>query len=166
MYWTTIAFGKHQGKSLPQIMFTDPDWFYWAKAKGLFDNNLQLTNESSELLRKSANIALPEIDGETQHVEHYIHYPTMRYSHFILVPECRQLHAGSSPVIRQDRLDMSVPSSISKFDKLGHRNFLKSFRAYILPGRISQNRAEQFFSEDANFEGHAEAGGNRVWVES
>jgi hypothetical protein len=29
MIWTTIPFGKHQGKTLPQIVIDDPDWFFW-----------------------------------------------------------------------------------------------------------------------------------------
>jgi hypothetical protein len=29
MIWTTVPFGKHQGKTLPQIVIDDPDWFFW-----------------------------------------------------------------------------------------------------------------------------------------
>ena len=30
MNWTTINFGKHQGKTLPQVILDDADWFFWA----------------------------------------------------------------------------------------------------------------------------------------
>ena len=29
MVWTTFPFGKHRGKTLPQIILDDPDWFFW-----------------------------------------------------------------------------------------------------------------------------------------
>jgi len=31
MAWSTLPFGKHKGKTLPQIVFADPDWFFWAE---------------------------------------------------------------------------------------------------------------------------------------
>jgi hypothetical protein len=36
MRWTTLNFGTHEGKSLPQIVISDPDWFFWAVARGVF----------------------------------------------------------------------------------------------------------------------------------
>jgi hypothetical protein len=27
--WSKLYFGKHVGKSLPQILFYDPDYFFW-----------------------------------------------------------------------------------------------------------------------------------------
>jgi hypothetical protein len=31
--WTIVDFSKHKGKSLPQIILHDPDWFFWAMKK-------------------------------------------------------------------------------------------------------------------------------------
>jgi uncharacterized protein (DUF3820 family) len=28
MTWTPMKFGKYQGKTLPEIIFADPDWFF------------------------------------------------------------------------------------------------------------------------------------------
>jgi hypothetical protein len=28
--WAKIGYGKHTGKTLPQIILSDPDWFFWA----------------------------------------------------------------------------------------------------------------------------------------
>ncbi len=36
MPWTELPFGKHKGKTLPQVVFSDPDWFYWAVEKNIF----------------------------------------------------------------------------------------------------------------------------------
>ena len=34
--WTIILFGKYEGKTLPQIVLRDPDWFFWEKHETLF----------------------------------------------------------------------------------------------------------------------------------
>jgi hypothetical protein len=36
MAWSTLNFGKHAGKTLPQIVFADPDWFFWAIETNVF----------------------------------------------------------------------------------------------------------------------------------
>jgi hypothetical protein len=28
--WSVLDFGKHKGRTLPWVMFHDPDWFFWA----------------------------------------------------------------------------------------------------------------------------------------
>jgi hypothetical protein len=28
--WLQLRFGKHEGKTLPQIVLSDPDYFFWA----------------------------------------------------------------------------------------------------------------------------------------
>jgi hypothetical protein len=55
MIWTTIPFGKHQGKTLPQIVIDDPDWFFWV-LPGLYG---QLKIEADDLARKASKIDIP-----------------------------------------------------------------------------------------------------------
>jgi hypothetical protein len=37
MFWSDLTFGKYKGKSLPQIVLRDPDYFFWGVDKGAFD---------------------------------------------------------------------------------------------------------------------------------
>ena len=30
MSWSTVPFGKYKGKTLPEIIVCDLDWFFWA----------------------------------------------------------------------------------------------------------------------------------------
>ena len=53
MAWTELNFGKHAGKSLPQILFADPDWFFWAVDNNVFANRPALSQEAST--RETAN---------------------------------------------------------------------------------------------------------------
>jgi len=41
MAWSILPFGKHKGKTLPQIVFTDPDWFFWAMEENVFKGPLK-----------------------------------------------------------------------------------------------------------------------------
>ena len=42
MNWTPLNFGKYEGKTLPQVMFKDPDWFFNGYEKGYFKNGYAL----------------------------------------------------------------------------------------------------------------------------
>jgi len=33
MTWTELPFGKYVGMTLPQVLFTDPGWFFWAHTR-------------------------------------------------------------------------------------------------------------------------------------
>ena len=37
--WSIIKFGKHKGKSLPEVILHDPDWFFWAVEAHYFDKH-------------------------------------------------------------------------------------------------------------------------------
>ena len=49
MKWTKVNFGSKKGMTLPQVMFKDPDWFFWA-----YENNAikRLAQEAEEIYRK------------------------------------------------------------------------------------------------------------------
>ncbi|SRR6266446_10957927 len=36
----TLSFGRYNGRSLPEIVLTDPDWFFLAISKGVFQGKL------------------------------------------------------------------------------------------------------------------------------
>jgi hypothetical protein len=55
MTWTTLSFGRHEGKTLPQIIFDDPDWFFWV-LPGLYG---PLKTEADDLARKASKIKIP-----------------------------------------------------------------------------------------------------------
>jgi hypothetical protein len=33
MFWTVMPFGNYEGKTLPEIIMRDPDWFLWMLPK-------------------------------------------------------------------------------------------------------------------------------------
>jgi hypothetical protein len=55
MIWTPFPFGKHQGKTLPEIILDDPDWFFWSLPK-LYG---PIKTEADDLARKACKIKIP-----------------------------------------------------------------------------------------------------------
>ena len=33
MHWSAVPFGKYKGKTFPEIIVQDPDWFFWVLPK-------------------------------------------------------------------------------------------------------------------------------------
>ena len=56
MVWSELKFGRHKGKTLPQILFSDPDWFFWAIDDNVFQNKGSLYSEAKDLDYKARNI--------------------------------------------------------------------------------------------------------------
>jgi hypothetical protein len=157
MEWTTLNFGKHNGKTLPQVMFADPDWFFWAYEEGVFRGSL--AEEAEEVYRKACSIRVPSgaiLNEQEVVVEYYIHTPTGKFAKFELVPASRPSHLGSSPAFRSKAIDLSVPRRITPYDKLGGSSMISKLKYYLFGDssyRMTRRRCEEFFEDDANFDG-------------
>lgn len=154
MTWTTLNFGKHDGKSLPQVLFSDPDWFFWAIEKDAFRDRGDLEDESKELYQKARNIKIPNNDDGSLIVQHYIHRPTGKYSHFEIIPENQPQHEGASPTIRNTVLDMTAPRNIGSYDKIGYKSLVSSLKSMVFgskSARMSKSKIETFFDDRNNF---------------
>jgi hypothetical protein len=55
MTWSILRFGKHAGKTLPQVLLLDTDWFFWMAPK-LYG---RLGEEAKDLDRKARGIKIP-----------------------------------------------------------------------------------------------------------
>lgn len=155
MTWTQLNFGKHIGKTLPQVLFSDPDWFFWAVETEVFKTRPSFAAQAKLLNERAQKIKIP--NGKHSHsvVEYLIHRPTMKFSHFEIVPREQKLHEGASPAFRSSIIDMNVPRRIAQYDKLGCKSLLSSLKFHLFgnkSARISKERAEAFFADHTNFE--------------
>jgi hypothetical protein len=158
MKWTIVTFGRHQGKSLPQILVCDPDWFFWMLPK-LYGS---LGDEAQDLARKATAIKIPGPNAERQVVE---------YRH----EEGRPPGSGGFLFVNADRpvvdrwgtrrpnLNLSFVCRNSSYDKKGCRRLIRDFRhRYFGPNvRLTKERVEEFFSNEDNFvrgKSHRKAG--------
>lgn len=154
MRWTIVNFGKHKGKTLPQILFSDPDWFFWAIDEGVFTNKGVLNREATELNIKARNIRIPSRHGLNMKAEYIIHRPTMKFSRMELVPAIRPQHEGASPTFRKDVIDLSVHRQIVPYDKRGCTHMLSSAKFYLFgseSAHMTRKRCEDFFADPKNF---------------
>jgi hypothetical protein len=152
MPWSILEFGKHAGKTLPQIVFSDPDYFFWAVEEGIFKGSLR--REAAILDARAQSILIPNNNAGNLLAEYVVHPPTQKFAHMEIVPASRPQHQGSSPTFQKNVIDLSVPRKIASYDKLGCRNLIASVK-YALFGsksaRMSQKRCEAFFDDPTNF---------------
>ena len=155
MVWTKLSSGKHVGRTLPQVLLRDPDWFFWAVETRIFDKHPRLAKEAELLNVRARTIKIPKTKYPDSVVEYYIHPPTRKFSHFEIVQRNQELHHGSTPAFRSNTINMSVPHRIAAYDKLGSKNLLSSLKFYLFgsqSARLTRKLAETFFAEDSNFE--------------
>src|SRR5260370_33138356 len=58
MRWVTLTFGRHVGKTLPQIILSDADWVFWAVNQGAFKG--RLANQATKLVERERAIKIPK----------------------------------------------------------------------------------------------------------
>jgi hypothetical protein len=66
MSWSMLPFGRYKGKTLPEIIVLDLDWFFWMLPK-LYG---QLGTEALDLARKARAIKIPRRDRQKLEVEY------------------------------------------------------------------------------------------------
>lgn len=149
--WTEVNFGKWngKGKTLPQIVVSDPDWFFWAYGNDKFRGRLDA--EAEDLARRARAIKLPP-KYRADHAVSYNIGPDGSVWDFDLVPKNQPLHVGSTTEKRSAVLDLAVARLFKSYDKLGNKKVIKSFRSYWFDGKpFTKARIESFFSDPSNF---------------
>ena len=153
--WSALDFDRHAGKTLPQVLFSDPDWFFWAYPSGAFNRYPSLKKEAEKIHAKARAIKVPQRGAEKMVAEYTIHKPTHRFNGLDLVPESRPRHERNNKTLTCSVIDMSVVRQISKYDKQGYKRFVRDLK-HLLFGdsqmRMTKRRCEDFFSDHANFD--------------
>lgn len=153
MKWTPLIFGKHQGKTLPQVLLHDPDWFFWAWGREVFDDSSVYHYQAVVAHAKATSIRIPS-RGSGPLVVEYKFYPDGTCVGFDLVPDDRPAHQGSTRTTRSDHIDMSIPHRAAPYDKTGNRLFLRSLKSCLFgdpAARMTRERCEAFFNDERNF---------------
>lgn len=153
MAWSPLHFKKHKGQSLPQVLFSNPGWFFWAIEKKIFRG--KLAEEANELNRKARSIKIPQTGTEKFVAEYIIHPTTNKFERMQIVKETTPGHVGSTKTLRKNVIDLSVPRSISPQDELGDKLIIKSIKICLFKDakyRFTKTKCEDFFSDDKNFD--------------
>src|SRR6266436_688086 len=137
MRWATLTFGKHAGKTIPEIILSDADWFFWAVNKGVFKG--RLNDQAAKLVERARAIKIPKRNPKRWQVE-YSYDDTGGFS-------------GFRSTRRSPYLDLSYVRRGKAYDKRGCRNLLRDFRYHYFGDntRLTKRRCEQLFSNKKNF---------------
>lgn len=153
MVFTQLNFGKHKNKTLPQIVFSDLDYFIWAYGKDIFKTSV-LKNEANYVYQRIKSIKIPKENHDNYEVEYLIHPPTGKFGRFEIVEKSTPLHKGGSPAFRSKNIDLTVVKSIKEYDKLGSGIMIECLKAYCFGTssyKMTKKRCEDFINDDSNF---------------
>jgi hypothetical protein len=153
MYWTKLNFGKHKGKTLPQVILKDADWFFHAYKNSFFKG--VLAQEADELYRRARSIRVPSINGEKMLVEYTIHREgrsgRVKFGTMQLIAD----GSGLENLKVAPSIDFYVPRLYAPYDKTGYRNFVVALKTILFGNpshRMNRKACEDFFNCDDNFD--------------
>jgi len=153
MPWSELSFGEHKGKSLPEVIFSDPDWFFWAYEQKMFKGAQQ--DEAREIYRKSTRIKIPQKGPETLVAEYAKPHADSRMVDLEIVTQSQPQQPGGARTFRRNVIDLSVARELKGFDKIGCRILVKQVKSYLFGSRnykMTKQLCEDFFDDDSNFE--------------
>jgi hypothetical protein len=145
MTWTTVNFGKYAGKTLPQIVLTDPNWCFWA-ADILYG---PLATEAVTLKRRARGIRIPRRNPRRWAVE----YRRDRDDRFLGcgIVEVNS-HQHSALFERLPHLDLAYVRRGNVHDTRDCRALIRDFRRFYFDGlNLTKQRCESFFDDEDNF---------------
>jgi hypothetical protein len=145
MSWTTLNFGKHRGKTLPQVVLSDPNWFFWA-VDVMYG---PLAIEAETLNRRARNIKIPKQNPKRWAVE----YRRDRDDRFLGcgIVEVNS-HKHSALFDRLPHLDLAYVRRGNVHDTRDCRRVIRDFRRLYFDGlNLTKQRCEEFFENQDNF---------------
>lgn len=154
MPWKTLDFGKHEGSSLPQVLFRDPDWFFWAHGEGILAKRPLYRREAEAIYARATSIRIRQDGPERLRVEYLLQPTDGRFAGFEIVEESRPAHHGTTRTHRADHIDMSFPCRLVNYDKLGCAILVGDLKNLFFSDesiRMTRKRCEAFFDDLSHF---------------
>lgn len=150
MPWTTLNFGLHAGKTLPQVIFDDLGYFFWGFEKGVFQDE-RLRNEAMEIASKFERIRILNNEDASLVVEYFMAPRSRNFSHFHVVPRDQPEHQDGS---RSDFIDLCASWHANPKDKGGYKLLIWHVKEHLFGNgnvKMSREKCEAFFDDDSNF---------------
>jgi hypothetical protein len=150
MDWTTIRFGKYRGKSLPEIIFDDADYFFFLYENKFF--HYDLAKEAEVLYRRARSIKVPSRNGQKMLVKYLSYFDKIsKKDKFLMM---KLITDGSDPGRYKisSWIDFYEPRSYSDFDKTGYKNFVRMLKGILFGNRSHPLDCELFFNRQRYFD--------------
>ena len=153
MGWSILTFGKHKGKTLPQVALEDPDWFFIAYERGEFTRR-KLLSEANEMFEKATSIKVPYAEGERRVAEYSVDPFTRKFLTVKIVPQSHPFGLESVWKFRKRVIDLTVPRNLLFIDTTGGERIALQVKDLLFGKDIELTRetCEGFFNDEANFD--------------
>ena len=152
MVWTPVSFGnKYKGKTLPQILFSDPAWFFVAIEKDTFKDTGMIAEEAVVLNRRARHIKIPLRYGAVR-IEYTSHKG--KFYSIDLRNFDNSTYGETSSTILYDVIDLSKAGEIALYDNLGCKRMLEDIKDILFGSKkyiMDKKRCEDFFANEDNF---------------
>jgi hypothetical protein len=152
MNWIEIFWNCDcKGATLPQVLFKNPDWFFYMIEEGNFKDKGSITQEAEDLGWKARHILIPGNEQNDLEAEYTLDPSSHSFASLEILPRDREVHSRSE---RMDVIDLSFPRKYKQYDKLGNKLLLKQlifiyFRRSNY--RMTRDRCEAFFENEGHF---------------
>jgi hypothetical protein len=166
MKWDKINFGnnkKVQNKTLPQVIFIDPDWFFFQYERENSYLKKQFGLQADYVYQRARRIK----PKQGHYIKHFLFcdYTSDGFSPITIEKaEAKFLECIETGNYCQDielfdsqqfmilkRIDLRFPKSLKDYDKKSCRIFIKELKDYLNIKRITEQKAIEFFENDDNF---------------
>ena len=154
MEWSILTFGKHEAKTLPQVVLEDPDWFFIAYETGEFTRRIELLSEANRIFEKATSIKVPSAGGERMVAEYSIDPLTHKFSVIKVVPESDPVDPEWIWSFRKKVIDLTAARNILFSDTSGGKRIALQVKDLLFgkDTELTRELCERFFNDEANFE--------------
>ena len=151
--WSSINFGKFYrlGKTLPEIVCSDPDWFFHMYEQAGFMG--RLAREAEQIAERACQIRIPGKSPNDFKLQYYMSPDTGKFWYIGIV---REDEPGpiEQPFERCDFLDLSYPRRCHRYDKRGGKRIIRELKILVFGNehmRLTKAVCERFFNDPRNF---------------
>jgi hypothetical protein len=151
--WTRIYWDcKYKDKTLPQVLFLDPDWFFFMIESKKFEDKGPIVNEANEINLKARNIRISDKAGKDLVAEYYIYESSGKFFGMAIVSQKQEKEAET--YCRTDVIDLSIPHQMKSYDKWGNSLLISQVKWHLFGSksyRMTKKKCEAFFDDDKKF---------------
>jgi hypothetical protein len=148
-YSDVLDFGKHYRLTLSQVMFRDPDYFFWAYESGVLASH-GYASRAAEIFERATHIRIPKVGPEPWVAEYAVRGGRLWAVEVVPVSQYRDFSAPRLPW-----LDLSYARGLcGGKDKTGAELIVRAVKLawYGDPSeRMDRKKCDDFFRSDEHF---------------
>ncbi len=149
MIWRELHFGRHAGRTLPQVALMDPDNFFWlCGSADALRRDPGLWSQARLVHHRARHILPPEKYPEAGTAVEYCVHPDGGLCGVYLVPATGRRFPKSSDSFVRPYLDLSVPRGLKRYDKRGGKMLV--WRVLLWRGYPNQRCTKRFCNDFFN----------------